>query len=64
MRTLTKIIGGLVLLLSMVTTVMATPVDTYEFKSPENQKRALELAHSLRCTLTRLAEYSLATNKP
>lgn len=49
MRTLTKIIGGLVLLLSMVTTVMATPVDTYEFKSPENQKRALELAHSLRC---------------
>ncbi|MDH1468602.1 MULTISPECIES: heme lyase NrfEFG subunit NrfF [Shewanella] len=49
MRTLTKIIGGLVLLLSMVTTAMATPVDTYEFKSPENQKRGLSLAHELRC---------------
>ncbi|MFB2683575.1 heme lyase NrfEFG subunit NrfF [Shewanella mangrovisoli] len=49
MRTLTKIIGGLVLLLSMATTAMATPVDTYEFKSPENQKRGLSLAHELRC---------------
>lgn len=49
MRILTKIIGGLVLMLSMVTTAMATPVDTYEFKSPENQKRGLSLAHELRC---------------
>lgn len=49
MRTLTKIIGGLVLLLSMATAAMATPVDTYEFKSPENQKRGLSLAHELRC---------------
>ncbi|ABI37317.1 MULTISPECIES: heme lyase NrfEFG subunit NrfF [Shewanella] len=49
MKTLTKIIGGLVLLLSMATTAMATPVDTYEFKSPENQKRGLSLAHELRC---------------
>ncbi len=49
MRTLTKILGGLVLLLGMATTVMATPVDTYEFKSPENQKRGLSLAHELRC---------------
>jgi len=48
-KTLTKIIGGLVLLLSMATTAMATPVDTYEFKSPENQKRGLSLAHELRC---------------
>jgi len=48
-RTLTKIIGGLVLLLSMATAAMATPVDTYEFKSPENQKRGLSLAHELRC---------------
>jgi len=48
-RTLTKIISGLVLLLSMATTAMATPVDTYEFKSPENQKRGLSLAHELRC---------------
>jgi len=29
--------------------VLATPVDTYEFKSVENQKRALALAHELRC---------------
>ncbi|WP_438270824.1 heme lyase NrfEFG subunit NrfF [Shewanella metallivivens] len=29
--------------------VMATPVDTYEFKSVENQERALSLAHQLRC---------------
>uniref|UniRef100_Q0I069 Formate-dependent nitrite reductase complex subunit n=1 Tax=Shewanella sp. (strain MR-7) TaxID=60481 RepID=Q0I069_SHESR len=49
MKTLTKIIGGLVLLLSMATAAMATPVDTYEFKSPENQKRGLSLAHELRC---------------
>ncbi|WP_414482946.1 heme lyase NrfEFG subunit NrfF [Shewanella putrefaciens] len=33
----------------MVTSAIATPVDTYEFKSPDNQKRALSLAHSLRC---------------
>ena len=49
MKTLTKIIGGLVLLFSMTTAVMATPVDTYEFKTPENQKRGLSLAHELRC---------------
>ncbi|AZG71667.1 heme lyase NrfEFG subunit NrfF [Shewanella livingstonensis] len=30
-------------------TVMATPVDTYEFQSVENQQRALALAHQLRC---------------
>ena len=29
--------------------LLATPVDTYEFKSDSNQKRALSLAHSLRC---------------
>ncbi|WP_297892089.1 heme lyase NrfEFG subunit NrfF [Shewanella sp.] len=49
MKMLTKLIGGLVLLFSMTTTVMATPVDTYEFKTPENQKRGLSLAHELRC---------------
>ncbi|WP_413491151.1 heme lyase NrfEFG subunit NrfF [Shewanella baltica] len=49
MRTLTKIIGSLVLLFSMTTAVMATPVDTYEFKTPEKQKRGLSLAHELRC---------------
>ncbi|ABZ78639.1 cytochrome C biogenesis protein [Shewanella halifaxensis HAW-EB4] len=41
--------SALVLLLSMATIVNATPVDTYEFKSVDNQKRALSLAHSLRC---------------
>lgn len=35
--------------LVMISGVFATPVDTYEFKSVDNQKRALELAHSLRC---------------
>ncbi|MGL5359023.1 MAG: heme lyase NrfEFG subunit NrfF [Shewanella sp.] len=49
MRILLSLVSGLVLLLSVVTSSMATPVDTYEFKSPENQKRGLELAHSLRC---------------
>ncbi|MCP3128921.1 heme lyase NrfEFG subunit NrfF [Shewanella sp. KJ2020] len=49
MKMLTKLIGGLVLLFSMTTAVMATPVDTYEFKTPENQKRGLSLAHELRC---------------
>ncbi len=29
--------------------VNATPVDTYEFKSTENQQRAIALAHELRC---------------
>nr|WP_256718003.1 heme lyase NrfEFG subunit NrfF [Shewanella sp. UCD-KL12] len=37
-------------LLTLVTaSVNATPVDTYQFKSVDNQKRALDLAHSLRC---------------
>ncbi|MCL1144349.1 heme lyase NrfEFG subunit NrfF [Shewanella gaetbuli] len=31
------------------TAVHATPVDTYEFKSPSDQKRALTLANELRC---------------
>ncbi|MGL4616343.1 MAG: heme lyase NrfEFG subunit NrfF [Shewanella sp.] len=49
MRIILSLVTGLVLLLGVVTSAMATPVDTYEFKSPENQKRGLELAHSLRC---------------
>ncbi|MDB2386585.1 heme lyase NrfEFG subunit NrfF [Shewanella sp.] len=40
---------AVVLLMSMAFFANGTPVDTYEFKSPENQKRALSLAHSLRC---------------
>lgn len=49
MKILLSLASGLVLLLSVVSHSMATPVDTYEFKSPANQKRGLELAHSLRC---------------
>ncbi|NKF51964.1 heme lyase NrfEFG subunit NrfF [Shewanella sp. WXL01] len=43
------IIVSLCLTLFVATQVAATPVDTYEFKSDNNQKRALSLAHSLRC---------------
>nr|WP_086024335.1 heme lyase NrfEFG subunit NrfF [Shewanella pealeana] len=49
MKSLMKGLSALVLLVSMVSIVNATPVDTYEFKSVDNQKRALSLAHSLRC---------------
>ncbi|MCL1111941.1 heme lyase NrfEFG subunit NrfF [Shewanella schlegeliana] len=49
MKSLMKGFSALVLLLSMASIVNATPVDTYEFKSVDNQKRALSLAHSLRC---------------
>lgn len=48
-KLLMKGFSTLVLLLSMASIVNATPVDTYEFKSVDNQKRALSLAHSLRC---------------
>jgi formate-dependent nitrite reductase complex subunit NrfF len=37
------------LLTVVVSTVMATPVDTYKFKSVVNQQRAIALAHELRC---------------
>ncbi|MCL1052128.1 heme lyase NrfEFG subunit NrfF [Shewanella abyssi] len=49
MKTIIKGLSAFVLLLSMASVANATPVDTYEFKSPENQKRALSLASSLRC---------------
>ena len=49
MKTLVGFITALLLSFSLVGATMATPVDTYEFKSVDNQKRALELAHSLRC---------------
>nr|WP_259650844.1 MULTISPECIES: heme lyase NrfEFG subunit NrfF [unclassified Shewanella] len=49
MKSLMKGLSALVLLVSMTSIVNATPVDTYEFKSVDNQKRALSLAHSLRC---------------
>ncbi|MBT1446620.1 heme lyase NrfEFG subunit NrfF [Shewanella sp. JM162201] len=47
MRIVTLLLTAALMLLS--TMALATPVDTYEFKSPENQKRALSLAHELRC---------------
>lgn len=47
--TVLKILATLLIAIGMIANVMATPVDTYEFKSMENQKRALSLAHSLRC---------------
>ena len=48
MKTL-KILVGLMASLVLAFNVMATPVDTYEFDSADKQKRALNLAHSLRC---------------
>lgn len=39
----------ILLLLTMISGVFANPVDTYEFKSVDNQQRALALAYSLRC---------------
>lgn len=44
-----KFIGMILLSMTLSSSAFATPVDTYEFKSVDNQKRALELAHSLRC---------------
>ncbi|RTR25851.1 heme lyase NrfEFG subunit NrfF [Shewanella atlantica] len=44
-----KFIGMILLSMTLISSAFATPVDTYEFKSVDNQKRALELAHSLRC---------------
>ena len=48
-QSLIKFVGIFVLVLSFMGVANATPVDTYQFKSPENQQRALSLAHSLRC---------------
>lgn len=49
MKTVIALISALLLSISLLGSAAATPVDTYEFKSVDNQKRALELAHSLRC---------------
>ncbi|MCL1115333.1 MULTISPECIES: heme lyase NrfEFG subunit NrfF [Shewanella] len=48
MNMVTKLLICLVSVL-LAASVMATPVDTYEFKTTENQQRALSLAHQLRC---------------
>lgn len=49
MKAFIGLVGALLLSITMIGTAMATPVDTYEFKNVDNQKRALDLAHSLRC---------------
>ncbi|QYJ86367.1 heme lyase NrfEFG subunit NrfF [Shewanella mesophila] len=49
MKAFIGLVGALLLSIAMVGTAVATPVDTYEFKNVDNQKRALDLAHSLRC---------------
>lgn len=49
MSKLYKLIGMILLSMTLMSQALATPVDTYEFKSVDNQKRALGLAHSLRC---------------
>lgn len=40
---------GFACVLLFTLSVNATPVDTYEFKSMDNQQRAVALAHELRC---------------
>ncbi|QLE83891.1 heme lyase NrfEFG subunit NrfF [Shewanella sp. Scap07] len=49
MRAIFALLTSVVLSLGLSLSASATPVDTYEFKSMEHQKRALDLAHSLRC---------------
>ncbi len=49
MKAFFTVITFAILSMVMMGTAIATPVDTYEFKSVDNQKRALDLAHSLRC---------------
>ncbi|WP_028774825.1 heme lyase NrfEFG subunit NrfF [Shewanella waksmanii] len=49
MRAIFALLTAVVLSLGLSLSASATPVDTYEFKSMEHQKRALDLAHSLRC---------------
>ncbi|MDR8526068.1 heme lyase NrfEFG subunit NrfF [Shewanella fidelis] len=48
-KSLIKKVTAVMILLSVALFANATPVDTYQFKSTDNQKRALDLAHSLRC---------------
>ncbi|MCZ4339733.1 heme lyase NrfEFG subunit NrfF [Shewanella colwelliana] len=49
MKAIFAAVSALLLSVALMTSAVATPVDTYEFKSVDNQKRALDLAHSLRC---------------
>ncbi|EKT4489810.1 MULTISPECIES: heme lyase NrfEFG subunit NrfF [Shewanella] len=48
-KLLLKTFAVAALLLGYAAQVAATPVDTFEFSSPDKQKRALSLAHELRC---------------
>ena len=49
MRSVIKLISAAALSLTLATGALATPIDTYEFQSPDNQKRAISLASELRC---------------
>ncbi|WP_394206038.1 heme lyase NrfEFG subunit NrfF [Shewanella waksmanii] len=49
MRAIFALLSVMLLSLALTMSAHATPVDTYEFQSMEHQKRALDLAHSLRC---------------
>ena len=49
MTRLAKLFSVAVLTFGLMASVFATPVDTYQFKSSVNQKRALILANELRC---------------
>ncbi|GLS84852.1 heme lyase NrfEFG subunit NrfF [Paraferrimonas haliotis] len=44
-----SIVSALLVLGLSMSVALATPVDTYEFKTPQNQKRAIKLAEELRC---------------
>lgn len=46
---LIKVLSVVFIAFALVFKVMATPVDTYEFKSEANQERAITLATELRC---------------
>lgn len=48
-KLLIGVCATLVVMLTMSIQTCSASVDTYKFKSEEHQKRALSLAHSLRC---------------
>ncbi|MFC3137138.1 heme lyase NrfEFG subunit NrfF [Shewanella submarina] len=44
-----KMVSAAALALALAGGALATPIDTYEFQNPDNQKRAITLASELRC---------------
>ncbi|MCL2916580.1 heme lyase NrfEFG subunit NrfF [Shewanella corallii] len=49
MRSILKMVSAAALALTLAGGALATPIDTYEFQNPDNQKRAITLASELRC---------------